>query len=83
MSKRPKPKREPKIVVTSRGPSLSVSLPPIMLNKPSIKKANEKPPESIARSQPKSASIGLKNMPKVKNIPQTTSMMTKTAATTM
>ena len=81
INKRPKPKKKPHPVMTGLGPNLSVSLPTTMPRGPITKKASEKAPEVAALVQPNSVNTGSKKTPKLRNMPQATSMMKKTTIT--
>ena len=68
-------------VITSLGPSLSVSTPMTIPNKPCTIIDREKAPESMALVQPNSFSNGLKKTPKDKYAPHIATMMHREAAT--
>jgi hypothetical protein len=62
----PRPKDNPQRVVTTRGPSLSLSPPIAIASKPMIIQESEKAPEITALLHPNSDIIGLKKIPKEK-----------------
>jgi hypothetical protein len=74
---------EPQTVITIRGPSLSLTLPATIANKPCIIQLSEKAPEVTALVQPNSVDNGLKKTPNVKNIPHINNIIKKAATTTI
>ena len=81
--KQPIPKRKPQSVNTIRGPSLSVSPPMTIPNKPSISIEREKAPDVIALVQPNSFKTGLKKTPNENRKLYIARTIKKEATTTM